>query len=75
MSEASGFAARSRRIRWRVSRDVRAALWGDLDDDGLLDVVLCRPAGGTQIWKQSPAGRWVDATAASGVRLGSRRHC
>jgi hypothetical protein len=48
---------------------VRAALWGDLDDDGLLDVVLCRPAGGTQIWKQSPAGRWVDATAASGVRL------
>ena len=51
-------------------RDVRAALWGDLDDDGLIDVVLCRPAGGTQIWKQSPAGRWVDATPASGVRLG-----
>ena len=49
--------------------NVRAALWGDLDDDGLIDVVLCRPAGGTQIWKQSPAGRWVDATAASGVRL------
>ncbi|MGH9219076.1 MAG: FG-GAP-like repeat-containing protein, partial [Vicinamibacterales bacterium] len=50
-------------------RDVRAALWGDLDDDGLVDVVLCRPAGGTQIWKQSPAGRWVDATPASGIRL------
>ncbi len=49
--------------------NVRAALWGDLDDDGLIDVVLCRPAGGTQIWKQSPAGRWVDATAASGVRF------
>ena len=50
-------------------RDVRAALWGDLDDDGLVDVVLCRPAGGTQIWKQASAGRWIDATGASGVRL------
>ena len=49
--------------------NVRAALWGDLDDDGLIDVVLCRTAGGTQIWKQSPAGRWLDATAASGVRF------
>ncbi len=49
--------------------DVRTALWGDLDDDGLVDVVLCRPAGGTQIWKQSSAGQWVDATRASGVRL------
>ena len=48
---------------------VRAALWGDLDDDGLVDVVLCRPAGGTQIWKQAPAGRWADVTAATGVRL------
>ena len=27
------------------------------------------PAGGTQIWRQSPAGRWADATPASGVRL------
>ncbi|HEX6215808.1 MAG TPA: FG-GAP-like repeat-containing protein, partial [Vicinamibacterales bacterium] len=50
-------------------RDVRAALWGDLDDDGLVDVVLCRPAGGTQIWKQASAGKWIDATTASGVRL------
>src|SRR5687767_2306922 len=50
-------------------RDVRAALWGDLDDDGLVDVVLCRPAGGTQIWRQTSAGRWIDATAASGIRL------
>jgi len=49
--------------------DVRAALWGDLDDDGLVDVVLCRPAGGTQLWRQSPAGRWTDVTAAAGARL------
>lgn len=48
---------------------VRAALWGDLDDDGLVDVVLCRAAGGTQIWKQASTGRWVDVTAASSVSL------
>ena len=50
--------------------DVRAALWADLDDDGLIDVVLCRQAGGTQIWKQASAGKWIDATTASGARLG-----
>lgn len=49
--------------------EVRAALWGDLDDDGLVDVVLCRPNGGTQIWRQSPRGRWADATSAGGIRL------
>jgi tetratricopeptide (TPR) repeat protein len=49
--------------------NVRAALWADLDDDGLVDVVLCRPAGGTQIWKQSSRGQWIDATAIAAVRL------
>lgn len=49
--------------------DVRAALWGDLDDDGLVDVVLCRPAGGTQMWRQTSAGRWADITAAAGLKL------
>lgn len=48
---------------------VRAALWGDLDDDGLVDVVLCRPNGGTRIWRQTSAGQWSDITSASGVRL------
>ncbi|MGD9903441.1 MAG: FG-GAP-like repeat-containing protein [Vicinamibacterales bacterium] len=42
---------------------VRSALWGDIDDDGLLDVVLLR-AGGTTIWRQAPAGQWRDVTAA-----------
>ncbi len=42
---------------------VRAALWGDIDDDGLLDVVLLR-AGATAIWRQAPAGTWRDVTAA-----------
>ena len=49
--------------------DVRAALWGDLDDDGLVDVVLCLPNGATRIWRQASPGQWVDVTAASGVRL------
>jgi tetratricopeptide (TPR) repeat protein len=48
---------------------VRAALWGDLDDDGLVDVVLCRPNGGTRLWKQASGGQWLDVTAASGIRF------
>jgi len=44
-------------------RGVRAALWGDIDDDGLVDVVLLR-SGATAIWRQAPAGRWRDVTAA-----------
>lgn len=48
---------------------VRAAIWGDLDDDGLVDVVLCRAGGGTAIWHQREGGRWMDATAATGARM------
>lgn len=42
---------------------VRGVLWGDIDDDGLLDAVLLR-AGATAIWRQAPAGTWRDVTAA-----------
>jgi hypothetical protein len=45
--------------------DVRAALWGDLDDDGLTDVVLARGRGRTALWRQSPAGIWRDVTATA----------
>jgi tetratricopeptide (TPR) repeat protein len=48
---------------------VRAALWGDLDDDGLVDVVLCRAGGGTRIWRQRGRGQWTDATAATGAPM------
>ncbi len=44
-------------------RGVRTALWGDIDDDGLLDVALLGN-GTTSIWRQSPAGRWRDVTTA-----------
>ena len=48
--------------------DVRAAIWADLDDNGLVDVVLGRASGGTAIWQQTAAGRWAEAeTPARGT--------
>jgi hypothetical protein len=42
---------------------VRAALWGDVDDDGLTDAVLLRRRG-TAVWRQLSKGVWRDVTAA-----------
>jgi tetratricopeptide (TPR) repeat protein len=58
--------------------DVRAAIWADLDDNGLVDVVLCKPAGGTAIWRQTAAGQWSAAAglardAATRRQRGGRR--
>ena len=36
----------------------RVPLWGDVDDDGLLDVVFCGEQ--TAIYYQDPAGNWAD---------------
>ena len=44
-------------------RGVRSALWGDIDDDGLVDTVLLGD-GTTSVWRQSPAGRWREVTTA-----------
>lgn len=44
---------------------VRAALWGDLDDDGLCDVVLVRGAGRSALWRQTARGQWRDVTTTS----------
>jgi len=44
---------------------VRAGLWGDIDDDGRVDVVLVRGAGRTALWKQTAPRQWQDVTAAS----------
>lgn len=57
--------------RWRLDgqhplaavSDVRAALWGDLDNDGRTDVVLVRGAGRSAIWRQTAANAWSDITA------------
>ncbi len=43
---------------------VNAALWGDYDNDGLLDVYLCRN-GQNQLWRQSATGHWQDVTEST----------
>ena len=43
---------------------VNAALWGDVDNDGLVDVFLCRTAGNA-LWRQSERGVWEDVTASA----------
>ncbi len=42
------------------SGSLGSPLWGDIDDDGLLDVVLCREAG-VFIRHQAAPGVWADA--------------
>lgn len=61
---AAGWRADDANPLVRVT-DVRAALWGDLDNDGRLDVVLVRGAGRTALWKQVAPQRWQDVTSAS----------
>ena len=43
------------------TEDVNAALWGDYDNDGLVDVYLARH-GPNQLWRQTERGRWQDVT-------------
>lgn len=50
-------------------RRVRTALWGDCDDDGLLDVYLCRRGGNLQL-RGTEDGGWEDVTDASGTAGG-----
>jgi tetratricopeptide (TPR) repeat protein len=44
----------------------RAALWGDLDNDGLTDCYLCRH-GSNRMFRQAEPGVFEDVTAASGA--------
>jgi hypothetical protein len=44
--------------------DVNAALWGDLDNDGRVDVYLCR-RGENRLLLQKDGGRFEDVTALS----------
>lgn len=48
---------------------VRAAIWGDFDDDGLADVVLCRGSGGTTMWRQQTPGHFAAVSSPLGIRL------
>ncbi|MEE8153826.1 MAG: FG-GAP-like repeat-containing protein, partial [Phycisphaerales bacterium] len=49
--------------------NVRAALWGDFDNDGLTDVYLCR-RGANQLWRQTELNRWQDVTDSTGTADG-----
>ena len=44
--------------------DVNTALWGDFDNDGLVDVYLCR-RGKNQLWRQTATNNWQDVTAST----------
>lgn len=48
---------------------VNAALWGDFDNDSLVDVYLCR-SGENQLWRQVAAGKWEDVTESTGTAAG-----
>ncbi|MHC5002704.1 MAG: FG-GAP-like repeat-containing protein [Planctomycetota bacterium] len=46
--------------------DVNTALWGDVDNDGLVDLYLCR-RGPNALWRQTAPGTWEDVTAEAGA--------
>lgn len=46
------------------SPPARAALWGDLNNDGLLDLVLCGGEG-VRLWQQASAGEWLETQSAA----------
>ncbi|MEM7312795.1 MAG: FG-GAP-like repeat-containing protein, partial [Planctomycetota bacterium] len=44
--------------------DVNAALWGDIDNDGLVDVYLCCKQA-NQLWRQVETNKWQNVTEES----------
>ena len=49
--------------------NVMAAVWGDFNNDGLVDAYLCR-RGPNQMWRQVEKGRWEDVTQATNTAGG-----
>lgn len=66
-NDAGGYDWRPEHPLAKVT-DIQAALWGDYDNDGLVDVYLCRK-GPNQLWRQGPDG-WTDVTESTGVSGG-----
>ena len=40
-----------------AAKTVAATLWGDIDDDGIVDAILCG-TGGVDYWRQAPDREW-----------------
>ncbi len=71
LEEADGrFLTRSG-IPFAGTQNVNAVAWGDVDNDGLTDVYLCR-SGPNQLWRQSGPGVWEEIAEASGTDDGDR---
>ncbi|MBC7262279.1 MAG: CRTAC1 family protein [Chloroflexi bacterium] len=45
----------------------RAAVWGDYDNDGDLDLYVSRESGSSNLWRNSGDGTFADVTAQAGV--------
>ncbi len=65
LRRAAGTWTRDDRHPLAAVPGVRAALWGDLDNDGRLDAVFVRGSGATAVWRQTAPGTWQDITTAS----------
>ncbi len=63
--EGGGYSVLSDHPLAMVSK-VNAALWGDFDNDGLVDVYLCRN-GRNQLWRQVAIDQWQDVTDSTGT--------
>ena len=46
---------------YKTASDIRAVLWGDYDNDGLVDAYFCRN-GFNQFWRQTPDNTWENVT-------------
>ena len=58
-----------------VFRDVEFAAWGDLDNDGLTDVLLCRSGAAPLLVRQVSRGRWTVWDVPALKHLGEARDC
>jgi tetratricopeptide (TPR) repeat protein len=54
---------------------VEFAAWGDIDNDGLVDVLLCRSGAPPLLMRQDPRGTWTSLATPALAKLGDARDC